>query len=45
MSSHQHPHTPAPDTGDAMPSYYEIMETAVRERELVRGTACFARHT
>jgi nitrile hydratase len=31
MTSHAQAHTPAPDTGDAMPSYYEIMETAVRE--------------
>jgi len=31
MSSHAQAHTPAPDTGDVMPSYYEIMETAVRE--------------
>jgi nitrile hydratase alpha subunit len=31
MSSHAQAHTPAPDIGDAMPSYYEIMETAVRE--------------
>lgn len=31
MSSVAHAHTPTPDTGDAMPSYYEVMETAVRE--------------
>jgi nitrile hydratase alpha subunit len=31
MSSHAHAHTPAPDTGDAVPGYYEVMETAVRE--------------
>jgi hypothetical protein len=28
MNSHTHDHTPAPDAGDAMPSYYEIMETS-----------------
>jgi len=31
MSSHAHANTPAPDTGDAVPGYYEVMETAVRE--------------
>ena len=31
MSSQAHGHTPSPDAGDAKPSYYEIMETAVRE--------------
>jgi nitrile hydratase alpha subunit len=31
MSSHASAHTPAPDTGDAVPGYYEVMETAVRE--------------
>jgi nitrile hydratase alpha subunit len=31
MSSQAHPHTPAPDTGDAVPGYYEVMETALRE--------------
>src|ERR1700737_1351095 len=31
MSSHAHPHAGTSDTGDAMPGYYEIMETAVRE--------------
>ena len=31
MNSHKHAHTPAPETDDPMPSYYEIMETAVRE--------------
>ena len=31
MSSHANAHTPAPDTGDAVPGYYEVMETAVRE--------------
>jgi nitrile hydratase len=31
MSTHAQAHTPVPDAGDAMPSYYEIMETAVRE--------------
>jgi nitrile hydratase len=31
MSSHVHAHTPAPETGDAVPGYYEVMETAVRE--------------
>jgi len=31
MSSDAHAHAPIPDAGDAMPSYYEIMETAVRE--------------
>jgi nitrile hydratase alpha subunit len=31
MTAHAHPHTSAPDTGDPQPSYYEIMETSVRE--------------
>ncbi len=31
MSSHAQPHAPVPDAGDAVPGYYEIMETAVRE--------------
>jgi|SRR6266850_1345563 nitrile hydratase len=31
MSPHAHPHTGASDAGDAIPGYYEIMETAVRE--------------
>ncbi len=31
MTARTHAHTPAPDTGDPKPSYYEIMETAVRE--------------
>ena len=31
MSTHAQAHTPVPDAGEAMPSYYEIMETAVRE--------------
>jgi nitrile hydratase len=31
MSSHAHPHTPAPDLPEQKPGYYEIMETAVRE--------------
>jgi nitrile hydratase alpha subunit len=31
MSSHAHPHTPAPDTGDTVAGYYEVMETAVRQ--------------
>ena len=31
MSSHAQAHTPTPDAGGAVPSYYEIMETAVRE--------------
>jgi nitrile hydratase len=31
MSSHAKAHSPAPDTGDAVPGYYEVMETAVRE--------------
>lgn len=31
MNPHGHDHTPAPDDGEAMPSYYEIMETSVRE--------------
>jgi len=31
MSTHAQAHAPVPDAGDAMPSYYEIMETAVRE--------------
>jgi nitrile hydratase alpha subunit len=31
MSSHAHAHPPAPDAGDAVPGYYEAMETAVRE--------------
>ena len=31
MSPHYHDHTPAPDAAHAMPSYYEIMETSVRE--------------
>ena len=41
MSPHDHDHTPAPDAADAMPSYYEIMETSVREllveKELIRA--------
>ena len=31
MSAHEPTHTPAPDTGDPKPGYYEIMETSVRE--------------
>jgi nitrile hydratase alpha subunit len=31
MSSHAQPHAPVPDAGDAVPGYYEIMETALRE--------------
>ena len=31
MNSQAHHHTPAPDAGDTKPSYYEIMETAIRE--------------
>jgi len=31
MSLHAQAHTSAPDAGGAVPSYYEIMETAVRE--------------
>jgi len=31
MNPHDHNHAPAPDTGDAKPGYYEIMETSVRE--------------
>jgi len=31
MSAREHPHTPIPDVGDPKPSYYEVMETAVRE--------------
>jgi nitrile hydratase alpha subunit len=31
MSSHGQTHTPVADAGDAIPSYYEVMETAVRE--------------
>jgi nitrile hydratase alpha subunit len=31
MSSNGQTHTPVPDAGDGIPSYYEIMETAVRE--------------
>lgn len=31
MSSHAQAHAPVPDAGDAVPGYYEIMETAVRE--------------
>lgn len=31
MSAHKHAHTPAPEAADPKPSYYEIMETAVRE--------------
>jgi nitrile hydratase alpha subunit len=31
MSSQAHTHPPAPDTGDAVPGYYEVMETALRE--------------
>ena len=31
MSSQAHGHTPSPEAVDAKPSYYEIMETAVRE--------------
>lgn len=31
MNPHGHDHTPAPDDGEAMPRYYEIMETSVRE--------------
>jgi hypothetical protein len=30
VSSHAHPHTPVPEAGGAMPTYYEIMESAVR---------------
>jgi hypothetical protein len=41
MSPHDHAHTPAPDAADAMPSYYEIMETSVREllveKEFIRA--------
>jgi hypothetical protein len=31
MNPHSHDHTPAPDAGDPMPGYYEIMETSIRE--------------
>ena len=31
MSSHARAHAPAPEAGEEMPSYYEIMETSVRE--------------
>ena len=31
MHAHDHDHPPAPDAGTSMPSYYEIMETSVRE--------------
>ena len=31
MSSHAQANAPVPDAGDAVPGYYEIMETAVRE--------------
>ena len=31
MNPHDHEHTPVQEAGDLMPSYYEIMETAVRE--------------
>jgi nitrile hydratase len=31
MNAEAHHHTTAPDAGDSKPSYYEIMETAVRE--------------
>jgi nitrile hydratase len=31
MNPHGHDHTPAPDAGGALPGYYEIMETSVRE--------------
>ena len=31
MNPHGHDHAPAPDAGEAMPSYYEVMETSVRE--------------
>src|SRR6266403_4244404 len=31
MNPHGHDHARSPDAGDAMPSYYEIMETSVRE--------------
>ena len=31
MSAREHAHTLAPDTGDAKPGYYEIMETSIRE--------------
>ncbi len=31
MSLHTHDHTPAPDLGEAVPGYYELMETAIRE--------------
>jgi nitrile hydratase alpha subunit len=31
MNAHEHAHTPIPDVGDEKPSYYEIMETSVRE--------------
>jgi nitrile hydratase alpha subunit len=41
MSSQAHTHTPTPDTGDAVPGYYEVMETAVREL-LVEKKAIYA---
>ncbi len=31
MSADDHDHTPVGDAGDAIPGYYEIMETSVRE--------------
>lgn len=31
MPPHSHDHTPAPDSGEATPGYYEVMETAIRE--------------
>lgn len=37
MSSSSHDHTPAPDKGDAIPGYYEVMETAIRELLIEKG--------
>lgn len=31
MSATRHDHTPVPEAGDPKPSYYEIMETSIRE--------------
>lgn len=37
MSAHDHDHTPITEAGDETPSYYEIMETAVRELLVEKG--------
>jgi len=40
MSSHAQAHAPVPDAGDAVPGYYEIMETAVRELLVDKKVIC-----